>query len=1113
MSLSGLPGEARERVRKDVRATLQFHRDLARGTVATKSAKFIVSRGGVTPGAPSAEGFTAEVEDPAGPETVHLPWAKPGEVRCTCPTMKRLGTCAHALAVLETLFAELHRRASAVEPDPEPTKGSGETAYLSRLESLGARLTRDRRRALRASQSQSDPWARAAHRGEEVRYVLRFAERGEAASFRLEAQARLRGDERAGAWRSVPMAVEATSEDEALVLFGPEHAAVAAIASGAPDAEKLVSSALHRAVGLAYVDRVLAPTLLSAAARAGSLLVRPAAGGDPRPLDLELEGFARLEVVAVENARDGAWTLTGRVALPSGALVALHGVLAVSTDGVIAVAHSPTRATLAMLDAPGARHVIEELRSAPLVVPHEDESVLAAIAGVATLADDRLRQAAHPIRPFPCLRVDAPLHAEGRAAARGVTMRCTLEFDYGGTRVPFDSVDEVVPSLDGRVVARDRAMEDAAIARFFDLGGERTASDVRAEHDASVSGARFEGMVGVLLDEGWQVVAEDQLLKAATSVSISVASGVDWFELAGGVTFGDEEIPFPEILRAAQSRRGYVTLGDGSRGMLPDRWLERWRVAALGDETGDGTVRFDHERAWALAGVLDGADEDPTAKLEADADFRALRANLEHLTSPGPRDAPESFQGTLRPYQREGLGWLMMLDEVGLSGCLADDMGLGKTVQLLAYLAHRRENGPGGRSLVVAPRSLVFNWLAEARRFVPGLTAIDFSGSNRWRRLESAPEDALLVTTYGSLRRDAQRFADTTFDVVVLDEAQAIKSGDSQTSRAAKSIRARRRVSLTGTPIENHLGDLWSQLEFLNPGMLGASSALERLGSTRSAEDLLDEGRDLLSRALRPILLRRTKESVLHDLPPKTEQVLRAPLTGAQRAAYDGLADHYRKELSLSKREKRRAEDEGEERPELNVLAALTRLRQAACHPGLIDKTLIPERSGKLDLVVPMLESLVRAGSKALVFSSFTGLLGLVRTRLETLRVPYLLLDGATKDRGALVERFQTSEEAQVFLISIKAGGAGLNLTAADYVFLLDPWWNPAVEAQAIDRAHRIGRTRPVHVYRVLTEETVEAKVVELQERKRALAGDVLSGAAKSASGIGRSDLGFLLGV
>ncbi|MEC8494541.1 MAG: hypothetical protein VXZ39_06455, partial [Planctomycetota bacterium] len=277
MSLSGLPGEARERVRKDVRATLQFHRDLARGTVATKSAKFIVSRGGVAPGPPSALGFTAEVEDPAGTETVHLTWAKPGDVRCTCATMKRLGTCAHALAVLETLFAELHRRAPAPAPDPEPTKDAGEPAYLSRLESLGARLTRDRRRAVRASQAHTDPWARAAHRGEEVRYVLRFAERGEAASFRLEAQARPRGDERPDAWRSVPMAVEATSEEEALALFGPEHAAVAAIASGAPDAEKLVSSALHRAVSLAYVDRVLAPTLLGAAARAGCLLVRPAA--------------------------------------------------------------------------------------------------------------------------------------------------------------------------------------------------------------------------------------------------------------------------------------------------------------------------------------------------------------------------------------------------------------------------------------------------------------------------------------------------------------------------------------------------------------------------------------------------------------------------------------------------------------------------------------------------------------------------------------------------------------------------------------------------------------------------------------------------------------------
>ena len=341
-----------------------------------------------------------------------------------------------------------------------------------------------------------------------MRYVLRFAERGEAASFRLEAQARPRGDERPDAWRSVPMAVEATSEEEALALFGPEHAAVAAIASGAPDAEKLVSSALHRAVGLAYVDRVLAPTLLSA--RPGRQPPRPSRGrrrpAPPRP---------RTRWLRAPRGRGRRERTRGRLdpdrprRAPGGALVALHGVLAVSSDGVIAVAHPPTRATLALLDAPGARHVIEERRSAPLVVPHEDESVLAAIAGVATLADDRLRQAAHPIRPFPCLRVDAPLHAEGRAAARGGTMRCTLEFDYGGTRVPFDSVDEVVPSLDGRVVARDRAMEDAAIARFFDLGGERTAADVRAEYDASVDSARFEGMVGVLLDEGWQVVAED----------------------------------------------------------------------------------------------------------------------------------------------------------------------------------------------------------------------------------------------------------------------------------------------------------------------------------------------------------------------------------------------------------------------------------------------------------------------------------------------------------------------------------------------------------------------------------------------------------------------------
>lgn len=1096
LPLDRLPSAARPKARRDIRAALQFHRDLAPGAVR-KAAKFVIARGGVQPLDPSEDSFSANVEDGEEPELVRLSWAKPGDIRCGCPAMKRLGTCHHALAAFEFLFVELNRK-----DEPAPAQSAG-TGYLNRLEALGARLTRDRRSDARTMGAGHDPWTRCAHAAAEVRYVLRHAERGDAASFRLEAQVRERSTDGAqGPWRTVPMTVELASEDESLSLYGDEHAQVAAIASGAPDADRAASADFGRTVALAKVSRILAPALLREAARAAPLLLRAGKEREPVALELALDGVARLELLAAEHGVQ-AWTIGGRIVHgATGETFAIQDVLAVSTDGLLALRPKRGPAVLALLDAPGARHVIQELRREPLVIPREDASMLASLSSVTTLVGQALQDAAFPIEPLPCLRIEAPV-VQGKGAA----MRCYIEFEYGGTRVAYDSYDEIVPCLDGRSVSRQRPFEDAAVSRFFELGGRRAKANSRTEHDATVAASRFDPMVMALVHDGWNVVAEDQLIRAASSVSVSVASGVDWFDLVGGFEFGEEKVSLPEVLRAANQRRHYVTLGDGSRGILPEAWLDRWRLASLGEPLEDEeTVRFDQSQAWILSSLVEEVEA------EIDDPFARLRSNLGSLQSPSAAAPPDSFNGTLRPYQQEGLGWLKMLDRVGLSGCLADDMGLGKTVQMLAYLLHRRELSPGSPSLVVAPRSLIFNWIAEAKKFAPSIHAVDFSGAGRWERKAAAPVDALLVTTYGSLRRDAVELAGVQFDVVVLDEAQAIKSGTSQTTKAARILRAKRRVSLTGTPIENHLGDLWSQLEFLNPGMLGASSQFARLGATRGAHDLIDDGRDILSRALRPIMLRRTKEAVLKDLPPKTEQILRAPLTGAQRTSYEELSHFYRTELSKSKGERRKDKLEETGRPTMNVLAALTRLRQCACHPGLIDKTLLSERSGKLDLVLPMLEELTAAGKKALVFSSFTGLLGLMRTRLETAHVPYLSLDGGTRDRASLVERFQSAEGGQVFLISIKAGGAGLNLTAADYVFLLDPWWNPAVEAQAIDRAHRIGRTRPVHVYRVLTEDTVETRVVELQESKRDLAGEILEGAVSSPSKLAASDLAFLLG-
>ncbi|MEM9803623.1 MAG: DEAD/DEAH box helicase, partial [Planctomycetota bacterium] len=487
--------------------------------------------------------------------------------------------------------------------------------------------------------------------------------------------------------------------------------------------------------------------------------------------------------------------------------------------------------------------------------------------------------------------------------------------------------------------------------------------------------------------------------------------------------------------------------------------------------------------------------------LEVDAPFADLRALLSSASQPVALHEPEGFVGELRPYQREGLGWLQQLADLGLGGCLADDMGLGKTVQVLAYLLRRvpaqEERRP---SLVVAPRSLVFNWRAEAHRFAPSLTVVDYTGPEREITLAEAESPDIVLTTYGTLRRDQAELAQIDFDLVILDEAQAIKNAASQTASAARSLRARQRLALSGTPVENHLGELGSLLEFLNPGTLEGTRLGRRLRAKGRSPKLDDESRGILVRAVRPFLLRRTKDEVLEELPPKTEQVLECTLEGRQRNDYDDLRKHFRTRFAAS------GASGGVE-----VLQALLRLRQTACHPGLIDETRQSETSAKLDVLVPLVEELVDQGHKALIFSQFTGFLGIVRRALDEKGLRYAYLDGSTRKREAEVHAFQNDPTVPLFLVSLKAGGTGLNLTAADYVFLLDPWWNPAVESQAIDRAHRIGREHPVHVYRIIARDTIEERVRELQEKKRDLASAVLGGAATTLSDLDSDDLEFLL--
>jgi SNF2 family DNA or RNA helicase len=490
---------------------------------------------------------------------------------------------------------------------------------------------------------------------------------------------------------------------------------------------------------------------------------------------------------------------------------------------------------------------------------------------------------------------------------------------------------------------------------------------------------------------------------------------------------------------------------------------------------------------------------------QVDDAFSVIRDELAAGGRPEPENEPDGFQGSLRHYQKEGLGWLSFLERLGLGGCLADDMGLGKTIQVLALLVRRRrvvqESGIAMRpSLVIVPKSLIFNWMEEAKRFAPELRLLNYTGQERTDSTDSLSQFDLVLTTYGTLRRDIIQHRKVDFDYVILDEAQSIKNATSQAAKACRLLGARQRLALTGTPVENHIGELWSIFEFLNPGQLGTAGRLKKfLAGGRG------NGSELVARAVRPYLLRRTKTEVLSDLPQKTEQTLFCELGDQQRKAYDDLRQHYRNELTT------RIGQQGIGRSRIAVLEALLRLRQAACHPGLIDAARIDDPSTKLDTLLEQLDEVLDEGHKVLVFSQFTSFLAILRRKLDAKGRTYEYLDGKTTDRQSRVERFQEDPECRLFLVSLKAGGQGLNLTAADYVYILDPWWNPAVEAQAIDRAHRIGQTRPVFAYRLIAQNTVEEKILALQDQKRELAASIISADTGILSGLTTEDVEMLL--
>jgi superfamily II DNA or RNA helicase len=643
-------------------------------------------------------------------------------------------------------------------------------------------------------------------------------------------------------------------------------------------------------------------------------------------------------------------------------------------------------------------------------------------------------------------------------------LHLSVGFRYGEVDVPDDG--GALLSGGGGLVRRDPVSEASLRSMLGRLVGRSIPCGL--EIDDGYDFLR----TGLPALEGWIVEADRKLVRVhhgALTPKVRVESGVDWFGMEVEFEISGGSVSLSKLLAAWRQRRRYVKLKDGSVAALPEQWMARYGAEV--EELGELKRRDAQLRAPAAVAL-----ESLLAEAGADAErWTALAKKVRTFTVRKLR-CPKALTATLRPYQLEGFRWMAALGEIGLGAVLADDMGLGKTVQTLALLIHRRKHGP---ALVVAPTSVIWNWQFEAQRFAPDLAVHVHHGPNRGTPPKAAQ---VVITSYALLRRDGF-LAKRRWGTVVLDEAQNIKNPQTGVARAARELNAGARVALTGTPLENHLGELWSLFEFTVPGLFGSQEAFRKRYALPIEKDQDEEALGRLRARIHPFIMRRLKSEVALELPPSQEQVLYVDLPPAQRQLYEDIKGAYRDQVLKA------IEEKGPKGATIQVLEALTRLRQACCHPGLVP---LPQARGvqgsaKVARLMEVLEEAVEEGHRSLIFSQWPSFLKLVRAEITARGWSHLYLDGGTRERATLQARWNDPKGPPVFLISIKAGGSGLNLTGADHVFHLDPWWNPAVEQQATDRAHRIGQTKPVLVYKLVARDTAEEQILELQARKRAL--------------------------
>ena len=670
------------------------------------------------------------------------------------------------------------------------------------------------------------------------------------------------------------------------------------------------------------------------------------------------------------------------------------------------------------------------------------------------------------------------------------------------------SVHGAVAASAGRFVRFAPATARALAHRFLDAGFVPRGSDAFALHDVERAATFVREVVGdwedvdVILDDSLTAVASgDGAMNVSISARPAEADGErDWFELNVDVFVGDGSALTPKELAALLSSSGrYAEV----RGKLFDVEALRMRRTLLSE--------LNDRRRTGMAALVALHDEihEAFGDVALPEEVEILRNRLRNFEGIPSIEPPEAVASTLRDYQRRGLDFLDYLRSFKFGGILADEMGLGKTLQVIAQLLHRKEVDGAAPSLVIAPTSVTHTWENEIARFAPTLTTLRLqSGADRAQRYAEIENFDVIITSYALARLDAEQLERFNFRTLILDEAQNAKNPSSQIAKVVRNLRADHRLALTGTPVENSLRDLWSIFAFVEPGLLGSEASFRRRFENPIAEGDEVAAHQLRSR-LEPFVLRRTKEDVARELPERTEQIIECDLSPLQRRLYRGIAEAARRDVIAHI-----GGENGIEGATVHVLAALTRLRQVCAHPGLILPEYIdePEASGKFDAFLETVEEVLSGGHKVLVFSAFASMLKIMRTALQKRDVVLGYLDGSTKDRDrqAEVERFMSADGPPVFLCSLKAGGVGLTLTAADYVILYDPWWNPAVERQAIDRTHRIGQTRPVTAYRMVTAGSVEEKIRALAERKSALSRSVIKADSAIAKSLTKDDLEFL---